>query len=107
MEAVEATHRVWNTRISTGRLNRWLEGVLAHHPPPAVSGRRLKIRYMTQVKTRPPGFVLNCSIPDAIPQSYLRYLTNGIREAFDMQGVPIRMMPRASDNPYAGKARKR
>ncbi|MCG6113803.1 MAG: ribosome biogenesis GTPase Der [Mesorhizobium sp.] len=107
MEAVEATHRVWNTRISTGRLNRWLEGVLAHHPPPAVSGRRLKIRYMTQVKTRPPGFVLNCSIPDAIPQSYLRYLTNGIREAFDMQGVPIRMMPRASDNPYADKARKR
>lgn len=107
MEAVEATHRVWNTRISTGRLNRWLEGVLAHHPPPAVSGRRLKIRYMTQVKTRPPGFVLNCSVPEAMPQSYLRYLTNGIREAFDMQGVPIRMMPRASDNPYAGKARKR
>jgi GTP-binding protein len=107
MEAVETTHRVWNTRISTGRLNRWLEGVLAHHPPPAVSGRRLKIRYMTQVKTRPPGFVLSCSQPQAMPQSYLRYLTNGIRETFDMPGVPIRMMPRASDNPYAGKARKR
>lgn len=107
MEAVEDVHRVWNRRVSTGRLNRWLEGVLAHHPPPAVSGRRLKIRYMTQVKTRPPGFVLNCSQPQAMPQSYLRYLTNGIREAFDMPGVPIRMMPRASDNPYASKARKR
>jgi GTPase len=107
MEAVEATHRVWNRRISTGRLNRWLEGVLAHHPPPAVGGRRLKIRYMTQVKTRPPGFVLSCSQPQAMPQSYLRYLTNSLREAFDMAGVPIRMMPRASENPYVGKARKR
>src|SRR5690606_17778320 len=67
MEAVEKTHRVWNRRVSTGRLNRWLEGVLAHHPPPAVAGRRLKIKYITQVKTRPPGFVLSCSRPEAMP----------------------------------------
>jgi GTPase len=107
MEAVEATHRTWNRRISTGRLNRWLEGVLAHHPPPAVAGRRLKIRYITQVKTRPPGFVLSCSRPDAMPQSYIRYIINGLRDSFDMPGVPIRIMLRAPDNPYAGKARKR
>jgi GTP-binding protein len=107
MEAVEKTHRVWNSRISTGKLNRWLEGVLAHHPPPAVAGRRLKIKYMTQVKARPPGFVLSCSRPEAMPQSYIRYLVNGLREAFDMPGVPIRMALRAPDNPFANKAKKR
>ncbi len=106
MEAVEAVHRVWNRRVSTGRLNRWLEGVVAHHPPPAVAGRRLKIRYITQVKTRPPGFVLSCSRPEAMPQSYVRYLVNGIRESFDMPGIPIRMLLRGTDNPFAGKARK-
>ncbi|MHB2265458.1 ribosome biogenesis GTPase Der [Aliihoeflea sp. PC F10.4] len=107
MEAVERTHRVWNTRISTGRLNRWLEGVTAHHPPPAVAGRRLKIKYITQIKTRPPGFVLSCTRPDAVPQSYIRYLTNELRSSFDMPGVPIRMLVRASDNPFAGRAKKR
>lgn len=107
MEAVERTHRVWNTRISTGRLNRWLEGVLGHHPPPAVAGRRLKIKYITQIKTRPPGFVLSCSRPDAMPQSYVRYLVNGLRESFGMPGVPIRVALRASDNPFASKAKKR
>lgn len=107
MEAVVKTHRVWNGRVSTGRLNRWLETVLAQNPPPAVAGRRLKIKYITQAKTRPPGFVLSCSRPDAMPQSYVRYLVNHLREAFDMPGVPIRMMLRASDNPYAGKAKKR
>ncbi len=107
MEAIERTHRVWNTRISTGRLNRWLEGVIAHHPPPAVAGRRLKIKYITQIKTRPPGFVLSCTRPDAVPQSYIRYLTNELRSAFDMPGVPIRMLVRASENPFAGRAKKR
>ncbi len=107
MEAVVETHRVWNRRVSTGRLNRWLEGILAHHPPPAVAGRRLKVKYITQVKTRPPGFVVSCSRPDAMPQSYVRYLSNSLREAFDMPGVPIRIALRASDNPYAGKAKKR
>lgn len=107
MDAIEATHRVWNTRISTGRLNRWLEGVIAHHPPPAVAGRRLKIKYITQIKTRPPGFVLSCTRPDAVPQSYIRYLTNELRQAFAMPGVPIRMVLRASENPFAGRAKKR
>ncbi len=107
MQAVIDTHRVWNARVSTGRLNRWLEGILAHHPPPAVAGRRLKVKYMTQVKTRPPGFVVSCSRPEAMPQSYVRYLTNGLREAFGIDGVPIRIALRTSDNPYAGKAKKR
>jgi GTP-binding protein len=107
MDAVIKTHETWNRRISTGRLNRWLEGVLAHHPPPAVAGRRLKIKYLTQVKARPPGFVMSCTRPDAMPQSYIRYLVNGLRESFDLPGVPIRVMLRAPENPYAGKARKR
>ena len=107
MDAVIATHRVWNVRISTGRLNRWLEGVLAQHPPPAVSGRRLKVKYATQVKTRPPGFVLSCTRPDELPQSYIRYLANSLRETFDMPGIPLRLSVRASDNPYAGKAKRR
>jgi GTPase len=107
MEAVISTHQTWNRRVSTGRLNRWLEGILAHHPPPAVAGRRLKIKYITQAKTRPPGFVVSCSRPDAVPASYVRYLSNSLREAFDMPGVPIRIALRASENPFAGRARKR
>jgi GTP-binding protein len=107
MQAVMATHEVWNARVSTGRLNRWLEGILAHHPPPAVAGRRLKIKYITQAKTRPPGFVLSVTRADAFPQSYLRYLTNGLREAFAIKGVPVRMVLRESDNPFAGRAKKR
>jgi len=107
MEAVIRTHQVWNRRVPTGRLNRWLEGILAHHPPPAVAGRRLKVKYVTQAKTRPPGFVVSCSRPEAMPQSYVRYLANSLREAFDMPGVPIRMVLRGADNPFAGKARKR
>ncbi|RUW72667.1 MULTISPECIES: ribosome biogenesis GTPase Der [unclassified Mesorhizobium] len=107
MDSVIKTHKVWNSRVSTGKLNRWLEGILAHHPPPAVAGRRLKIKYVTQAKTRPPGFVVSCSRPDAMPQSYVRYLSNSLREAFDMPGVPIRMALRTSDNPFAGRAKKR
>jgi GTP-binding protein len=107
MEAVISTHEVWNTRISTGRLNRWLEGAVAQHPPPAVAGRRLKVKYMTQVKTRPPGFVLSCSRPEAMPDAYVRYLVNGLRDAFDIAGVPIRVALRTSDNPYAGRAKRR
>ena len=107
MDAVMRTHQVWNSRISTGKLNRWLEGILAHHPPPAVAGRRLKIKYVTQAKTRPPGFVVSCSRPDAVPQSYVRYLSNSLRESFEMPGVPIRIVLHASDNPFASKAKKR
>ena len=107
MDAVIKTHKVWNSRVSTGKLNRWLESILAHHPPPAVAGRRLKVKYVTQAKTRPPGFVVQCSRPDAMPQSYVRYLSNSLREAFDMPGVPIRIALRTSDNPFAGRAKKR
>jgi len=107
MEAAVGTHMVWNRRVPTGPLNRWLERATAQHPPPAVAGRRLKIKYMTQVKTRPPGFVLSCSRPEAMPQSYVRYLVNGLRETFDIHGVPIRVSLRTSENPYAGRARKR
>ncbi|MEK1852023.1 MAG: ribosome biogenesis GTPase Der [Phyllobacterium sp.] len=107
MAAVATTDEVWNRRISTGRLNRWMESVTTHHPPPAVAGRRLKIKYITQVKTRPPGFVISCSRPEAFPTSYVRYLSNGLRETFDMPGVPIRVVLRASDNPFAGRARKK
>lgn len=107
MEAIIRTHRVWNRRISTGKLNRWLEGILGRNPPPAVSGRRLRIKYVTQAKTRPPGFVLSCSRPDALPQSYVRYLVNNLRESFDMPGVPIRVALRTSENPFAGRAKKK
>ncbi|UNE54690.1 ribosome biogenesis GTPase Der [Bartonella machadoae] len=107
MENVTMLHRVWNRRISTGKLNRWLETVVAHHPPPAISGRRLKVKYITQVKTRPPGFVISCSRPKVMPQSYLRYLSNGLRDTFDMLGVPIRISLRASDNPFAPHSKKK
>lgn len=107
MDAILKAHRVWNTRVSTARLNRWLERTVGHHPPPAVAGRRLKIKYITQVKTRPPGFVLSCTRPDEVPQSYVRYLVNGLRETFDIPGVPVRISIHASDNPYASRASKR
>lgn len=104
--AVIETHKVWNSRISTAKLNRWLEGIVAHHPPPAVSGRRMKIKYMTQAKTRPPGFIIYCSRPESMPESYVRYLSNSLRETFRLAGVPLRLMLRTSDNPFAGRAGK-
>lgn len=107
MEAIFKVERVWNTRISTARLNRWLAEMTSSHPPPAVSGRRLKIRYATQAKSRPPTFAVFCSRPDAVPTAYQRYLVNGLREAFDMPGSPIRLFVRGSDNPFADKANKR
>jgi len=107
MENIELVHRIWNRRVPTARLNRWLAEVVAQHPPPSVSGRRLKLKYMTQIKTRPPGFVLACSRPEALPQSYLRYLINGLRTYFDMPSVPVRLSLRSSDNPFAGRAKKR
>jgi len=101
MGAIFTVERVWNSHISTARLNRWLAGMTESHPPPAVSGRRVKIRYMTQAKTRPPSFILFCSRPDALPAAYLRYLANGLRETFDMPGTPIRLWVRAGKNPFA------
>ncbi|MFB2550580.1 ribosome biogenesis GTPase Der [Ensifer soli] len=107
MQSVIDTDRVWNRRVSTARLNRWLDQQQVSHPPPAVSGRRLKLKYMTQVKARPPGFMISCTRPDAVPEAYIRYLINGLRADFDMPGVPIRIHLRASDNPFEGRARKR
>lgn len=107
MQAVIDTDKVWNRRISTARLNRWLDAQTVQHPPPAVSGRRLKLKYMTQVKARPPGFMVSCTRPEAVPESYTRYLVNGLRKDFDMPGVPIRLHYRASANPFEGRAKKR
>jgi GTP-binding protein len=100
MGAVEDAYAVWNKRVSTNALNRWLGEATHAHAPPAVTGRKLKLRYMTQAKARPPSFVIFCSRADAMPDSYLRYLTNGIREAFDMPGTPIRITLREKDNPF-------
>src|SRR5215831_4667636 len=107
MQAVIDVHQVWNRRVATNPLNRWLEHAIQVHPPPAVSGRRLKLNYMTQPKTRPPSFVLFCTRADAVPDAYLRYLVNGLRETFDLPGVPIRITLREKENPFAGKAKKR
>jgi GTP-binding protein len=107
MEAVIATHEIWNQRISTGRLNRWLAPVIESTPPPAVSGRRVKIRYMTQPKARPPFFVLFGNHVDSIPESYKRFLANGLRETFGLHGVPVRLSMRGgSKNPYAPTGRR-
>lgn len=103
MDAIFAIERSWNAHVSTARLNRWLAGMTESHPPPAVSGRRLKLRYMTQAKTRPPSFIVFASRPDALPMSYQRYLVNGLREAFDIAGTPIRLWVRGGKNPYADK----
>jgi GTP-binding protein len=107
MQAIFAVEKVWNTHLSTARLNRWLANMTEGHPPPAASGRRLKIRYMTQAKMRPPSFILFCSRPEALPASYLRYLVNGMREAFQMPGTPIRMWVRGGKNPFAKDDDKR
>ncbi len=99
-KAVTYIERVWNTRISTGRLNRWLEPMLEAHPPPLVQGRRLRIRYMTQIKSRPPTFALFVSRPADLPDHYLRYLVGGLRADFGLDGIPVRMVMRKGKNPY-------
>jgi GTP-binding protein len=100
--AILKAHTVWNRRITTAKLNQWLGAMTEAHPPPAPGGRRIKMRYMTQVKTRPPGFVVMCSHPDEVPESYKRYLINGLRSDFDMPGTPIRLTLRGQGdkNPY-------
>ena len=108
MDAIFAIERSWNSHVSTARLNRWVSGMVESHPPPAVSGRRLKLRYMTQAKTRPPSFILFASRPDALPTAYQRYLVNGLREAFDIKGAPIRLWVRGNrDNPYDDPDKRR
>jgi GTPase len=101
LPAVLAAYDVWNKRVSTGQLNRWLEGVNDRHPPPMAAGRRIRLRYITQAKARPPTFVLFASRPEGLPESYLRYLTNSLREDFNLPGIPIRLLMRKGKNPYA------
>ena len=101
MPAVIAAHAAWNRRVPTPQLNRFLAEVQERHPPPLVAGRPLRLRYMTQVNIRPPSFALFASKPGELPESYRRYLTNLLRETFELPGVPIRMMLRKGKNPYA------
>ncbi|MGH6793326.1 MAG: ribosome biogenesis GTPase Der, partial [Methyloceanibacter sp.] len=101
MQAVFAADQLWNRRLPTHALNQWLHEAVEAHPPPAVSGRRIKLRYITQANARPPTFALFCSRPKELPDSYSRYLVNSLRETFDMPGVPIRLNLRKGANPYA------
>jgi GTPase len=105
MQAVLDAHTVWNKRVPTAALNRWFAGVTSAHPPPAVSGRRLALNYITQAKSRPPSFVVFCTRADAVPDAYKRYLVNDLRESFDLPGTPIRLTLREKKNPYAGRKR--
>ncbi|KAA9009285.1 ribosome biogenesis GTPase Der [Histidinibacterium aquaticum] len=105
--AIVKAHEVWNRRVTTAQLNRWLGEMVEAHPPPAPGGRRIKLRYATQAKTRPPGFVVMCSSPDKIPESYSRYLVNGLREDFDMPGTPIRLWMRGQGEQNPFKNRKK
>jgi GTP-binding protein len=107
MAAVMASYAVWNRRAPTAALNRFLAEVVAAHPPPAAKGRRLRLDYITQPKARPPTFVLFSSRAAALPETYRRYLVNGLREHFALPGTPIRLMLRAKVNPYAGRKRRR
>lgn len=105
LEAVTEAYEIWNKRVTTADLNRWLEEALARHAPPASHGRRIKIRFITQPTTRPPTFVAFCSQPQDLPKSYVRYLTKSLRDTFGLPGVPIRLNLRKGDNPYANRRR--
>lgn len=107
MPAVVAAYRDWNAKVKTSDMNTWLEGVVAHHPPPAVGGRRIKMRYATQIKTRPPTFVIKCQRAAEVPETYKRYLVNSLRESFGLEGTPVRVQIKAGENPYAGKAKRK
>ncbi len=106
LEAVVETYAVWNKRVGTAELNRWLEEATSRHAPPASHGRRIKLRFITQPTTRPPTFVAFCSQPQDLPKSYLRYLTKSLRDTFGLPGVPVRFNLRKGENPYAGRRRK-
>ena len=106
MKSIEDAYAVWNRRVPTSSLNRWFEQAVDANPPPAVSGRRLKLNYITQAKARPPSFVLFCSRADAVPQSYLRYLVNNMRAFFELPGTPVRITLREKANPFAHKRRR-
>jgi GTP-binding protein len=103
LPAVRQAHAVWNTRVPTAELNRWFEQALARHPPPLLKGRRLKLRYVTQAKARPPTFVVFGTRAEQLPEDYQRYLVNSLRETFDLPGTPIRLQLRGTRNPYADR----
>jgi GTPase len=107
MQAVIDAYNVWNRRIPTSALNRWFEHAVSAHPPPAVSGRSLRLNYITQPKSRPPSFVVFCTRADAVPDAYKRYLLNSLRETFHLPGTPIRLALREKDNSYKGGAKRR
>jgi GTP-binding protein len=107
MQAIVDAHAVWNRRIGTSALNRWLAQTAAANPPPAAAGRRVRLDYVTQPKTRPPSFVLFTSRADAVPDAYRRYLVNSLRENFDLPGTPIRLTLREKKNPYAKRKPRR
>lgn len=107
MQAIVDAYAVWNKRVPTAALNRWFDDALSVHPPPAVSGRRLKLNYITQAKARPPSFVLFCTRADAVPDSYKRYLVNSLRDAFDLPGTPIRLTLREKKNPFEARTKRR
>jgi GTP-binding protein len=105
LEAVFNIYDIWNKRVATSPLNDWLGAMTEAHPPPLARGRRIRIRYMTQIKTRPPTFALWVSQPTELADAYLRYLENGLREDFGLPGVPLRLQMRKGRNPYAKKDR--
>ena len=106
MKSVIDAHAVWNRRVPTAALNRFLAQASEAHPPPAIRGRRIRLDYMTQPKSRPPTFVLFSSRAAALPETYRRYLINGLREAFALPGTPIRLTLRGKANPFAGRKRR-
>ncbi len=107
MQAIIDAYGVWNKRIPTSALNRWFEHAISANPPPAVSGRSLRLNYITQAKSRPPSFVVFCTRADAVPAAYKRYLSNSLRETFDLPGTPIRLTLREKDNPFKGRAKRK
>lgn len=106
LDKVLETYLLWQRRVATSPLNKWLEQMEQNHPPPMASGRSNRLRYMTQIKSRPPTFGVWVSRPDDIPDSYERYLVNGLRERFNLPGIPIRLSFRSSKNPYIGENKK-
>jgi len=106
LPVVRRAHDIWNKRVTTGELNRWFENALERHPPPMVDGRRLKLRYVTQAKARPPTFLAFGTRAERIPEDYSRYLVNSLRETFDLPGTPIRLQLRGTKNPFAEEGRR-
>jgi len=107
MQAIVDAYETWNKRVPTAALNRWFEQAVSAHPPPAVSGRGLRLNYITQAKARPPSFVLFCTRAEAVPDAYKRYLVNSLRETFDLPGTPIRLTLREKANPFRGRAKRK